>query len=949
VRFSVLGPVEVVTDAGPVQVGRPRHRGLLAYLLLQGNRVVGQHQVIEALWGGAEPASAPAQVHVAMSALRRALREHGLPDVISTEPGGYLLRLGPDDLDADLVTHDIAAARAAAGIGDWTESARRLRTALDRWRGPALSGITAAFAAAARQRLEDQRVGARELLAEAELALGHHETIIPELLALVSEHPDRERLAGQLMLAQYRSGQRAEALATARRLRLRLVEAHGLDPSDQFVRLEKGILDGDPALAAPPAQPSTQRRIPPARPAASARTPAAPPAQLPLDTSWFTGRARELAALSVPDGGGLPVDLIAGMPGVGKTALAVHWAHRHLADYPDGQLYVDLRGFDPVRPPLPALDVLHRFLRALGADPADLPDDLDEAAAAFRSHVAGRRVLVVLDNAADADQVRPLLPGAPTCRVLVTSRRELPGLVAGAGARPLPLEPLPPDEAHSLLRGVLAGAPGDVAELARGCAYLPLALRLAAAQLRCRPGLSVAEYVRGLTDPLAVLDSGDGVVSAAFHLSYRAASPAGRHLFRLLGAVPGRDFTTAVAAALLGVGESAAAEPLVELRTGHLVTEHRPGRYLLHDLLRSYANRSLDDAGPDAAAEAARRLVDLYLDAVYEACLLLQPRRPAGDRDIVHRPVAPLRFPDRAAALAWHDAERDNLLAVIGLAAAHGWHRGAWQLTNDLFAYFIIRRRWTEWTAALDLGERSAAACADHNAQAHMANARGVLNKQTGRYAVARAHYERAVELAAAAGNRLSAAAFRANLAGLCVNQGDPATAVLHLRAALAAPEYGANPRYAPAALVNLGCALIELGRHPEARASLERALELATRHDDLQQVCHAHHNLGEIALAERDFDTAREHAERELARADQLGDPLVRAAALDALASALLPGDPAAARVRWAAALALYEGLGHQLAPPLAGWLHDLDTGGPAFDAVEADAHRRRAARRMF
>jgi tetratricopeptide (TPR) repeat protein len=404
-----------------------------------------------------------------------------------------------------------------------------------------------------------------------------------------------------------------------------------------------------------------------------------------------------------------------------------------------------------------------------------------------------------------------------------------------------------------------------------------------------------------------------------------------------------------VSAALLGVDRATAAAPLAELRAGHLVTEHRAGRYVMHDLLRSYATRTLDEQGAPEREEAARRLVDLYVDAVFEACLLLQPRRPTGERDIVYRPVEPLRFADRATALAWHDDERDNLVAVIGLAARHGWHRSAWQLTNDLFAYFVIRRRWSEWAAALDVAERSAAACADPNAQAHMANARGVLAKQTGRYALARTHYGRAIELATAAGNHLSVAAFHANLAGVCINDFDVEEGVEHLRTALSYREYGENPRYAAAALVNLGCALIELERHAEAAQVLRRALAHATESDDVQQACHAHRNLSEVALAEGDLTAAREYAERQLELAEQLGDPLAQASALEQLGSVLLPRDRAAAREHWRAAQSIYRELDHRLAPALADWLATVDEAGDVADLVAADARRRRTSRRMI
>ncbi|SDJ00045.1 AfsR/SARP family transcriptional regulator [Nonomuraea jiangxiensis] len=943
-RFGILGPVEVMGPGGPTAIGRPRHRALLAYLLLHADKVVARDRLIEAIWGGAEPGSARAQIHVAVSELRRALRQQGLEKVIVTQPGGYQFVLADGDLDLDVFNRQVKAAHDLEKH-DLEESARGLRAALRLWRGEALADITASYARPARQGLHEQWLRAQELLADAELALGRHDSLIPELTRLFEAHPARERLARKLMLAQYRAGLQAEALRTARRLRARLVEEQGLDPSAQFWLLEKAVLNADPALDPEPEPP--------------VRAGAVAPAQLPFDTGGFTGRERELAELDVLADvrDRAAVVLIVGTAGVGKTALAVRWAHRHRERFPGGQLYVNLRGFDPDRPPLRPGEVLRRFLSSLGVEQGTVPDDVDEAAALFRSVLARRSVLVVLDNAADAEQVRPLLPGSAGSAVLVTSRNRLRRLVAVEGAGSLHLDPLTEEEAVGLLRGTRTDATDDeesVRQVALRCACLPLALRLAAAQMAGRQGLTFADYARELAadDALSVLDEhGDmgGAVSGAFRLSYQALAPASRRLFRLLSLVPGPDFPPVTAAALLGVTPSGVRRPLEELCIGHLVSEHAPGRYTMHDLLRRYAAGACANDEPESGREeAARRLVDFYAETAFEAYPLLQPRRLEGDRALTYLPRQPLRFADRASALEWHDQERENLVGAIAMAAERGWYRTAWQLTADLLAYFVIRRRWPEWLSALRAGRLAAGRSADPVAVAHMENALGMVHKQMGRYAAARTHYARAIELASAAGDRRSVARSNANLGGLCVTEGDLEAGVRHLWTALDIPEYGQQPQHAVAAHINLGCALIDMERYPEATDALDRALAFAAEIDDVQQAAYCHHNLAEIALRRGDQVIARRHADRQLRLAEAIGDPMRRAAALDCLASALAAEDRAAAREHWSAAHRIYQGLGHHISTVLAEWLRVFDSLDPA-ELAAADEARRRRCRRLI
>lgn len=687
------------------------------------------------------------------------------------------------------------------------------------------------------------------------------------------------------------------------------------------------------------------------------------PAQLPFDVGGFAGRQAELATLddlrtSRPG----TLALICGMTGVGKTALAVRWAHQAIGSFTDGQLFADLRGFDPVRTPLDPIDVLRLFLRALGVDAAAMPAELDEAAALYRSLLAGRRVLVVLDNAHDDEQVHPLLPGSSASLVLVTSRRLLVTVLARSGGRLLRLDPLPPSDADGLLRQALAqradaADDGAVPELSRSCGNLPLAMRVAAAYLVGHPHVSVRQYLTRLSEVAALPDldrapAGDpnGVmeteVASAFALSYRALEPAAQRLFRLVSLIPGPTFGLPAAAATTGVATAAAQHLLDRLTSAHLVTTHPGGRYGMHDLVRWFARGCCHrDEPADDVRRATRRLVDFYAHTAYHAYPLLGPRRTESPRDIDHPPPDPLLFDDRATVLAWFDQELDNVLGVLALAGSHSWHASVWNMVNDLFVYFNIRRRWPEWLSALREGRSSAQALGDANAMAHMENSLGVVHKQSGAHRKAHAHYGRALDLAMQSGNSRLIAAIQVNLGGLSISMGDAAAGIRHLRAAIApgSPQAGN-----PTAYVNLGCAHIDLDELPEAAEALERALELAVSTDDVVNTCHSHHNLAEIALRRDDRATAQHHARQELKLARDVRDPMRTAAALDILASALLALNPVEARDHWRSARDAYRDLNHRIADVLDEWLRFLDAERDPARVAAADTARRLRIRRL-
>ncbi|NUT39512.1 MAG: hypothetical protein HOV86_05940 [Thermoactinospora sp.] len=603
--FRVLGPVEAGSPATRLP---PKPLLLLATLLCEANIRVGHHRLVEALWGARPPDSAASSMRIYVSQVRQALRDDSR---IVAERGGYRIRIDPGELDS----HEFEELVRQAASADTATAGRLLGRALRLWRGPAFADLEHhGSLSAAAVRLEELRVSATEQWVAAELGQGRHREVLTELQTLVRAHPLRERLCGLLMLALYRSGRQAEALEAYARTGALLAEELGVDPGAELRRVYEGLLRGDEGVAADLGVRGSAQEAAPVLPLAV-------PRELPAPVPGFTGRQAALAALDrlLPGDGASPpmaISAIAGAVGVGKTALAVHWAHRVAGRFPDGQLYVNLRGYDRALPMRP-LDALAGFLLALGVPRESIPGEVESAAARFRSVVAGRRILVLLDNAGSADQVRPLLPGTPGCLVLVTSRDRLTGLLAREGASRVTLGVLSQDGARALLTEVLGPSrveaePGATAELAELCGRLPLALRIATAYLFDHPGQTIADYVHTLRtgDPmtaLAISGEPDAAVRAAFDLSYGTLDPAARRVFRLLGLVPCDDFDLRGAGVLAGMAEQEVAGAVDRLADAHLIEWHGGGRFGLHDLLRRYAGGLARQEDGEAEQAAARR------------------------------------------------------------------------------------------------------------------------------------------------------------------------------------------------------------------------------------------------------------------------------------------------------------------------------------------------------
>ncbi|WP_439382910.1 BTAD domain-containing putative transcriptional regulator [Amycolatopsis lexingtonensis] len=697
-KYRLLGPVSAVGVDGPARLGGPKQRTVLAALLLNANQVVSEDQLIELLWEDRPPASARGQLQVRVWELRKLL---GREVIVRREPG-YLIEVGPGELDTELFDDVAKDARRLIEGGEPRRGVERLRAVLELWQGPPLGGVTDVLVRRSGQILAEQRMTALEVLFDAELATGRHTHVVRELRHFVDEYPFGERLQEQLMLALQRSGRTPEALEVYTATRERLDAELGVEPGERLRAMHLQVLkgEGDEPPEAPPAAPVGEVVVP------------ARPAELPRDVRGFAGRTEQLAQLDrqlTARAGAYASDvwIVHGIPGVGKTALALHWAHRVRERFPDGQLYVNLRGFDADREPMEPAVALAQLLRALGADPRRIPEEVDAQAGLYRSLLAERQVLLVLDNARDAEQVLPLLP--PTGTVLITSRHRLGRLVAEFGAFSLGLGALTESDSRALLGGVLgegrvAAEPAAAGELAALCGHLPLALRIAAANIATGPDTTVAAMAADLAKgdrlkQLVVDGSDESAVTRAFAVSYEALAPELRRLFRLLGLASCPDFTARGAAALTGDPVDTVARQLRLLAAAHLVEQHVAGRYRLHDLLRAYALRQAGAyEAPAARARAWRRFVELYLSGADAAERIFGRRHdPRLPREPAVVPANPISFADSAEAAAWLDAEHENLCAVVTQAVTDGPYPIAWYLADSVRSAFYHRGRRVEW------------------------------------------------------------------------------------------------------------------------------------------------------------------------------------------------------------------------------------------------------------
>ena len=924
-RVEVLGPLSVRTGGAAVDLGPAPQRDLLALLAIQSGQVVSRDEIVDVLWGDQPPKTCLSMVQTYVGRLRGRLdpdREPRSPGrMIRLAGDGYAIDLGADELD--LAQFQDLVERGTATYDTGT-AADLLDRALRCWHGPVLAGASPrlrshpAAVAAARQRM-------RAALAYADMAadLGLHAAAAARLQELAPDEPLHEGLAAKLMIALAGSGERAAALSLYAEVSRRLADELGVEPSAELRDTHLRILRQEQVV----------RRADPR------------PRQLPAAVPGFTGRAAHLERLDAllprersgqGQGTAVVISAIDGTAGVGKTALAVHWAHRVADRFPDGQLYINLRGFDPAGP-VPPDEAVRGFLDALHVPAQRMPVGLDAQAALYRSLLAGRRMLVVLDNALDADQVRPLLPGSAGCLVIVTSRNQLAGLVAAEGAHPVPLDLLDPaDAAHLLARRLgeerVATEPEALAAIVKACAGLPLALVIVAARAATRPSLSLGVLAEELRRARGGLDAFSGAdpatdVRAVFSWSYRALSePAGR-LFRLLGLHPGTDLAMPAAASLAGVPAAQVRPLLVELLRARLLAEHTPGRYVFHDLLRAYAAELAAKTDPEAERHAAlQRLFDHYLHTGYAADARLNAHRDQISRTPPRPGVTIYEVRDQRQALAWFGAEHATLLAVIERTAAAGFDTHTWQLAWAVTTYLDRQGHWHDWAGVQDLALRAARRLGNRpdEADAHRGLARAYA--RVGRFIDAHVHYWRALDLFDAIGDRLGEANTHRNLAFMCGTQGHQRDALYHASKALDLYRAGGHQVGVANALNNVGWYHAQNGEYQEALEYCAQALPLLREIDHrpgvaatLDSIGYAHHHLGNQAEAVASFEQALE-----MFRAS--GDRSHEAGTLARLGDAHhAAGERERARRAWRQALVLLEELDQPEADEVRGKLAGL------------------------
>ncbi|ADB35266.1 transcriptional regulator, SARP family [Kribbella flavida DSM 17836] len=867
-RFQVLrSPLVTVDGAEVVLAAKPRV--LLLGLLLRAGTPVPVSRLAEILWGERLPRHVRASVQTLVSRLRSALGDHG--EVVRSSDRGYLVALADDQLD--LLRYQRLLASAGAS-GDEQHEAELLQAALGLWDDDALTGFDSDVLEREEVAgLRESRLTALERRIALDLGLGRHVEIVPELRSLTAKYPMRERLWTYLVLALSRSGRQSDALAAYREVDRLLADQLGIRPGRELQDAHQAVLLGESEAAGGTELP------------ASANWQVCN--QLPMAPSHFSGRedeAKELQAVITGADGDIPVAVVSGVPGVGKSALAIRVAHQAAPLFPDGQWYVPLGGAG--REPRKPGPVLADLLTAGGIGPHEVPQGLDARAALLRARLARRRVLIVLDDAADPDQVRPLLPGTKSSAVIVTSRRRLSGLTALLGARGRHLNQLTAQESATLLTGLVGPGrlhPAEVDELTELCGHLPLALRITAARLLVET--DVSRHLHDLRqgsrlDGLVLDDDPNIAVRAAFGVSFRSLGSSAARLFNLLGLVAGPDFTVDVAAALLATKDATAAEVLQQLAEASLVDEYRPGRYVMHDLLRSYAEEQV--AALPSGESARLRLLHHYLDNLVAAVAVIAPRAAFLP---VQRPTPPVRR-TVGEALAWLDAERANLVAAAADASRYGPYELGWQLADRLMGYFSGRGHAGDWRTAAEAGLRAADAAGHTQALGAMHRSLAMMFSGTGDLRSSRETALLALEEYRRAGDLVGEYRTVNHLGIVEATLSSGSVALGYFQHAAELATRAGDLRYAATTRLNVAAMLRQTGRLDEALPAVREAMRLFEQVGPLpgQYVLHAaahiHQERGELdealALQQEEVAALRRHELRQA-----LGESLDRLAAI--------------------------------------------------------------------
>jgi DNA-binding SARP family transcriptional activator len=899
--------------------------------------MVSLSELAEAIWGPEPPATARGTLRNYVKEIRKALGGTA-GSRLSTVPGGYEFRVTADELDLARFDALLAEAKTSVRAGAWEDASQQLHAALSLWRGEPLADVPSEWLTAREQpRLAELRLQAVESRIEADLRLGRYEQVIAELRRLTTEHPFRERLHAQLMLALYRDGQQAEALAAYQRARAALLHEIGIEPGPELGLLLQRILSADPALISAEV-PGSPAPATPSAATASQSGDALVPHQLPAPVRLFTGRAAELRALTrmLDDSGdAVSVCALTGTAGVGKTSTAIYWAHKVAERFPDGQLYVDLHGYDPADP-LPVADALAGFIRALGVAGQDMPADAAQRAALYRSLLSKRSVLILLDNASSVKQVRPLLPGTPGCATLVTSRDALAGLVARDGAERLELGMLPAEDAAALLHALIGTRaetePQATQELAAECSWLPLALRVAAELAATQPATPLARLVRELADQGTRLDRLDAggdertAVRTVLSWSCRYLDAAAARAFRLLGLHPGGGFEPYAVAALTGSATREARRLLEALARAYLIQPTGAGRHTMHDLLRAYAAEQAGrhDTEPDRRA-AITRLLDYYLRTAHAAAMLLNPARDPltlgpPEPGVVTAPMA-----TRDQAISWFEAEQPALQAAIRHAAVGDLGAHAWQLARMLAGFLALRRHQPESIDVMRIALEAAERIGDVPGQAHTLRELGgallladrdqeadgylrraqrlhqrlgdqvgegrvhhylsIARERDGRYPDALRHAQRALALFRAVGHVPGQARALNNVGLYLAHVGEHQRALISCRQAIDLNWEVGDDRGEAAAWDSLGYSHRCLRQDAEAIACYQQAVALYDKADDRSHTAQARARLGDLYNAAGKPRAAREAWQQALDALDELGHPQA-----DAIRSRLSP-----------------------------------------------------------
>jgi len=954
--FRILGPLTVAAAGHTVPVGGSRQRTILGRLLLTPNRIVSVDSLINAVWEDAPPATARTQVAICVAALRKTFKAEGCDDdIVTTAHPGYLLDL--DGHDSDLATFhtQVALAQQTVARHQYQEAADIYARSLALWRGRVLHGVVGLTIEQEVEQLEELRRGVYDEYVDLSLRLGRHQELLPQLMATVRDHPLRERTRYSLMMAQYRAGRRTEAMDTYREGRRHTVEELGLEPCAELKGLHDRILLEDPTLgshgpAAAAAEPDRTVPAPEPVPTPTPTPAAAPgsvptstplqvvPSELPPNVSGFTGRAGAHQALDAllserSEHQALALGLITGVAGVGKTALAVNWSHKATEYFLDGRLFADLGGHDQERAPTPPADILSRFLRVLGVPSDRIPPDLEERTLLYRSVLANRQLLIVLDNAAAFSQIEPLLPGNGRCCVLVTSRTLRDELIIRFGAVRIQLGPLTEAESQELLHRTvgaerIAAEPEQALLLCELCDRLPLALRIATARLASRPHWKVRHLVARLADEQRRLDElslGESQVRAGFALSYRCLSPDAARLFRRLALLAAPDFAAWTAAAVLDVSTIVAERLVEQLVDSHLmevasVEATGQQRYKFQNLLHLYAREcAVAEEAPEEQLQARFRWFRSLLHVAETA----HRREYGGDFSIIHsseprRPLEPAVLDELVEQpLEWLESERLSLIAAVEQCAGLGLDELAWDLTACLLVLCETRNYVEAWQSCCETALAVTRAAGNRRGQALMLAELGALqlrwmrpneaaeyllpalelfteaeeehgrgltlrwlgigDRLRGDLDTAATRMEEARSLLQKVGDASSEAHCLNNLAQIDLDRGCPQLAVNHALASVEIAERIGETRGAAQALLRLGHAYMAQGQLDLAEQTCRRVVQIVEEKGDGLGTLHALLGLGEVQFKAGLLDAAELTLRQAGELSRQIDEPLVR------------------------------------------------------------------------